>query len=387
MSAPDVVIVGGGVVGTCLALALRAAGVKITLIESRPPSATLDEQFDHRIYTLSPASITFLEQLDVWRRMDGARIAPVYAMEVWGDEDSRIEFSADQANLPRLAVTVENGRLLQALWQALHECADIEIVTDAAPSALTLAGTHPRIEMDDGRAFTPELVVGADGADSWVRSQAQVATQETRYEELGLVANFACEKAHRGVARQWFRADGVLAWLPLPGERISIVWSTALDHAKELAALPPAELCERVADAGFETLGELKLISPVATFPLRRIEVADWIRPGLALTGDAAHTVHPLAGQGVNLGLQDARELAHTLTRRAPPEGCGDVAVLRRYERGRREDTRAMHWMTHGLHALFSPARPGLRTVRNMGLDLVDRQAWLKRKLIARAIG
>src|SRR5262249_26969268 len=162
------------------------------------------------------------------------------------------------------------------------------------------------------------------------------------YDESAVVAHFDCERAHEGIARQWFRRDGVLAWLPLPGNRISIVWSAPQAIAEELCALGAAELAARVRDAGGAKLGEPSLISTVARFPLRLIRVADPVKPGVALVGDAAHAVHPLAGQGVNLGFQDAKSLAHILAERSPLERPGDVRLLRRYARERREDVTAM---------------------------------------------
>jgi len=209
---------------------------------------------------------------------------------------------------------------------------------------------------------------------------------EEPYGEAAVVANFETERDHEAVARQWFRPDGVLAWLPLPGRRISIVWSTAAAHAEELAALDERAFERRVRDAGAASLGDLRLISAIARFALRSIRVADPVLAGAALVGDAAHAVHPLAGQGVNLGLQDSRCLAETLEHRSALERPGDLRVLRRYARGRREDVTAMHFVTDSLDRLFASGNPGARRLRNLGLALVDSQEWAKAALANRAM-
>jgi len=240
--------------------------------------------------------------------------------------------------------------------------------------------------LEGGERVEGDLLVGADGPDSRVRSQLGIAVEEEPYAEAAIVANFLAENEHGAVARQWFRADGVLAWLPLPGKRISIVWSTPLAHADALAALEPREFERRVRDAGGAALGDLQLISPLARFNLRSVRVADPVAPGVVLVGDAAHAVHPLAGQGVNLGFQDARVLADVLASRSAVERPGDARVLRRYARERREDVTAMHFVTDGLDKLFGSGARGARAFRNLGLRLVDVQPWAKAALVRRAM-
>jgi ubiquinone biosynthesis UbiH/UbiF/VisC/COQ6 family hydroxylase len=235
------------------------------------------------------------------------------------------------------------------------------------------------------------LVIGADGAHSFVRDTAGMATHETPYGQSGVVANFACGFAHRSVATQWFRDDGVLAWLPLPGDRISMVWSTPQACADELLSLNAEALCERVAAAGGAAAGALRLITPPAAFPLCSLRAESLIAGRVALVGDAAHVLHPLAGQGVNLGFGDAETLAAVLvgaaaggTRAVDP---GSRSLLRRYERARAEDILAMRWMTDGLARLFGSRAPGARPLRNLGLSLVDRLPLLKGMLVTHAAG
>ncbi len=213
-----------------------------------------------------------------------------------------------------------------------------------------------------------------------------LASETHGYGETAVVANFDTEAEHGNVARQWFRADGVLAWLPLPGRRISIVWSAPDAVAAELAALGPDDLAARVRAAGASALGELRLASRVASFALRLVRVERTVAPGVALVGDAAHGVHPLAGQGVNLGFQDARVLAGEIERRSPLERPGDLRVLRRYARARREDVSAMQFVTDGLDRLFTARSPGASWLRNAGIGLVDSQSWVKGALVERAM-
>ncbi len=228
--------------------------------------------------------------------------------------------------------------------------------------------------------------MGADGPDSAVRRDAHIASSEHPYAETAVVAHFDTEREHGGVARQWFRADGVLAWLPLPGKRISIVWSAPNAHAETLAADAPEALEHRVRDAGAAALGDMKLISALGRFPLRSIEVPEPTAPGVVLAGDSAHAIHPLAGQGVNLGFRDAAVLAEILAARTELERPGDPRVLRRYSRARREDVTALHFVTEGLDRLFASGGPGARVFRNLGLRLVDSQEWAKASLADRAM-
>jgi ubiquinone biosynthesis UbiH/UbiF/VisC/COQ6 family hydroxylase len=220
-----------------------------------------------------------------------------------------------------------------------------------------------------------------------VRAQAALHADTLLYGEMGVVANFECERPHRNTAFQWFRADGVLAWLPLPGKRISVVWSTPDVHAQELLRLDAAALCARVAEAGAHRLGALALLTPPAAFPLRLTRVPRIVAPRLALVGDAAHAIHPLSGHGINLGFLDARALADLL--RTLPEfaDCGDERQLRRYARTRAEEIALLQWTTHGLQRLFRPQHPALALVRNLGLNLTDSLPVVRNRLVRYALG
>jgi ubiquinone biosynthesis UbiH/UbiF/VisC/COQ6 family hydroxylase len=230
-------------------------------------------------------------------------------------------------------------------------------------------------------------MVAADGADSWLRGQTGIAAQTIPYGQTAVVANFACEQAHQGTAFQWFRHDGVLAMLPLPGNRMSMVWSIDHRSAENLMSMAPAQLCARVVEATGAAVGVLDLINPPAAFPLRLMKVDRMVAHRIALVGDAAHNVHPLAGQGVNLGFQDARELADVLRDRGACGDVGEYRLLRRYELARREDLLAMTLVTDGLQRLFASDSASLSWLRNRGLSLLERVAPLKNLLARHALG
>ncbi len=383
----DVLIVGGGLVGCALACALKDTRLQVTLLDSREPAQTWDAQtWDSRIYAISPASRRFLTAIGAWQHMDATRLQSVAQMRIAGDDGrSELAFNATDAGTDELAQIVESRELQRALWLAAQAAPNVTLIAPAKPSALHDESDGMLLALEEGRRLSARLVVGADGVQSWVRAQMGIEDKTTSYEQWGVVANFDCEKPHLSTASQWFFADGVMAWLPLAGQRMSMVWSCNDERKQALLALSPAELCEQVAQAGQGRLGQLQLRTPPAAFPLRLMHVADLARPHLALIGDAAHAVHPLAGQGVNLGFGDAMELAKVLAAQAPTQ-CGDYLVLRRYERARRENVLLMQGVTHGLQKLFNNTNPVLRLMRNTGLGLTDQWVWLKNRLIQHAM-
>ena len=248
-----------------------------------------------------------------------------------------------------------------------------------------LAGRQRARRARDGRCLSARLVVGADGVHSWVRREASIAREPRAYGQTAVVANFAAEHAHRGRAFQWFvDGQGVLAWLPLPGRRISIVWSAPDAVAQELLALDAAALAQRVATGGGRVLGELALITRAAAFPLSFLKLESPVGPRLALVGDAAHVVHPLAGQGVNLGLGDAATLAAVLKAGVAVGDVGASILLERYARKRALPVLSMQMVTDGLVRLF--AVPALRVLRNRGMSLVGGIAPFRRLLAQPAL-
>jgi 2-octaprenylphenol hydroxylase len=384
----DVIILGGGLVGAGLALALKTSGLGVGLMEPQPPRPVpADDSWDSRVYAISPGSAAFLQRCGVWQGLPSDRLTRVEAMQVYGDDvGSRLDFSAYDAGLRELAFIVENRLLQDAAWRLLTGAEHVRVFCPARGASVGWEADGIRLLMADETELTAKLIVGADGADSWLREQAGIEVRPRDYCQLGVVANFAVEKPHRGVAYQWFLRTGVLALLPLPGLRVSMVWSTAEPHARELLALSPQDLAIQVGGASRHALGGLELITPPAAFPLRFQRVENIIKSRLALVGDAAHNVHPLAGQGVNLGFRDARELAQVLIERGAQADCGDYALLRRYQRARKEDILAMQLTTDTLLKLFSYGGVLVPWARNLGLRLVNWQPQLKNLLVRQAV-
>lgn len=375
----DIVIVGGGLTGAAFALALKDSPYRVALVEPRPPQAPA-EDWDPRIYAYSPGNVDWLRALGGWS--DPVRAQAVHAMRIAGDRGGMLNFDALETGLPELAWIAENGRLQYALWQAIVPANNIELV-EGRPDAVTWGTGRHSLLLADGRRLEADLLVGADGASSWLRDQAGIGHTVNDQHQAGVVANFEIEKPHRGIAWQWFRQDSVLAYLPLPGRRISIVWSTHEDAVADRLARDAGDFAADVAEAGHHVLGGLRLITPQAAFPLKIRRANEWVRPGLALIGDAAHTVHPLAGQGVNLGFRDCRLLAEMLATGGNP---GDIGRLQAYAVRRMEDVASMQFTTGGLKKLFTNADPAARALRNAGLGLTNSQDWLKQALMRHAV-
>ena len=383
----DIIIVGAGLVGASFAQAMKDSGLKLALVESMAPAAPAPE-WTSRVYAISPGSIEFLSESGAWQQFDAARIAPVLGMHIYGDDGkATLDFDAHQSGLAELAVIAEVRHMQYGLWQALQRQENLELFCPARCASLRLQEEIAVLRLEDGRELHAPLIVGADGRESWVRSQAGMDAEPAPYRQMGVIANFETELPHGDAAWEWFRGDGVLAFLPLPGNRISIVWTAFDERAAELMALPPEGFCHQVQEASHSALGELKLLSKPAAFPLRLLHLEHLVKSRVALIGDAAHNVHPLAGQGVNLGFQDARELAKVLKDRGPQPDCGDYFLLRRYERARKADILAMQMVTDGLQKLFNNRNPALKIARNLGLSITGSLPWLKNGLVQHAVG
>ena len=397
----DIAVVGAGIVGAAFALAAARQGLNIAVIEARPFEIAKESagSWDQRIFALSPASLDFLNELGVRARLNTERICSVYGMEIFGDaaqdgdgermrgshDFAKLEFSAYTACLPELAQIIEQRQLQNTLWDMLAVAPGITVVV-GKPDALTRDSGEATLHLVNGVALHTDLIVAADGAQSSLRAMAGFDIDIAPYNQSGLVANFKTSVPHRNIARQWFRDDGVLAYLPLPGNHISIVWSTPTANATALQAMTAEKLADTVASAGAYVCGALELIGAPALYPLNLLQSRQLIGSRIALIGDAAHVIHPLAGQGLNLGLQDAQALSAALAERGP-RNCGDAAVLRGYERRRREAILSMKVATDGLQKLFNRPEKWVGWLRNRGLGLLNSLPAVKKRLIRHAAG
>ncbi len=381
----DLVIVGGGLAGASLAVALRDTRLKIALVESAAPQKPAG--WDARIYAISPANVDFLDRIGAWKHLDQDRMVAIRAMQIFGDAGGRLDFSAYESGVSELGWIAESAQMACELWESAKRQSNLTLFCPARPAEREFRHDAALLKLSSGQLLSARLLVGADGRDSWVRNAAGLEAINTPYGEKGLVANFSTERSHRNIACQWFRDDGVLAYLPLPGNRISIVWSTPHEHADELCQLDAATLYQRVAAAGQHTLGQLELLTPPAAFPLRLIRVPKTVAPRLALVGDAAHGIHPLSGHGINLGFQDAGELARLLAATPAWQDIGDERLLRRYQRARKEETVLMQSTTDGLRRLFKAGPAPIRTLRNAGLGLTNALPFVKNALVRYALG
>jgi ubiquinone biosynthesis UbiH/UbiF/VisC/COQ6 family hydroxylase len=359
-------------------LARAARGLSVALVARGRPAHAAGAGFDARVYALTPGNAAFLREIGAWQALPAERLTPVHAMRVCGDDGSVLEFDAYRAGVPELAWIVEDAALQQALWRDL----EVDVFAPAQCAGLAVEERAARLELSDGTTLSARLVVGADGADSFVRSQAGIAARERDYGQSALVANFRCARPHRNSAFQWFQRGAVLALLPLPGDHVSMVWSLPAGGAR----IDEAALCAAVERASGAALGRLELVTAPRSYPLRRLAAERLVAPRVALAGDAGHVVHPLAGQGLNLGLQDARALAAVLAAREPRRDPGELALLRRYERARAEPILAMDTMVDSLFRLFGAQSALAARLRNAGLNLVDRLPVVKNMLIRRAM-
>ena len=376
----DLIIAGAGPVGVSLARAMRGRKLALLAPARRVPRPPAEGVFDSRVYAMTPGNVAFLESIGVWQAIAESRRTPVHAMRVAGDDGaSRIEFDAYRAGVPALAWIVEDGALQEALWRGLE-------ATLAEPEAIGFSEKSVLVKTRDGESLQARLVVGADGVDSLVRRAAGIATRQSDYGQAAVVANFRIERAHRGTAFQWFQGGAVLALLPLPQDQVSMVWSLPAAEAKRVLQLAPDALCREVESASRGALGRLELAAAPRSYPLRRLSARQLVAPRAALVGDAAHVIHPLAGQGLNLGLQDVRELAAILAACDERRDPGDLRLLRRYERARAEPILAMNIAVEGLFTLFKGESRTLARLRNAGLNLVDRVPVLKNMLIRQAM-
>jgi 2-octaprenylphenol hydroxylase len=386
----DVAIVGGGVVGAALACALADTGLTVALIDAQTPAPYDSKaEVDLRVFALSVASRRILEALHSWDTVAAARVSPYREMRVWdaGGKGS-IHFDSADLGQPELGYIVENSLLQHALWTRLKGDAKVRMIHPAKVAALSLEDEAAVAILDGGQRLKVRLVVAADGASSATRALAGIEVDNTAYDQRAVVAHVRTELPHRETSWQRFLPTGPVAFLPLSDGRVSVVWSADESEAARILALPDAGFCAALTQASEAKLGQVLSTTRRVAFPLQRLHAREYVRGRFALAGDAAHALHPLAGQGVNLGLLDAAALAQVIGDAARKgRDIGDLGVLRRYERWRKGDNLAMIFALDGFKRLFSNDMAGVSVLRNVGLRAVDRFTPLKHAFVRRAMG
>lgn len=387
----EIVIIGGGITGLASALSLSQCGLSVALIspEQNTPN---QKSFDARIYALSQSSVQLLKNLRIWDAMDLSRICPISDMRIMGDETHNtkyqgiLNFNAYSAHQTELAWIVEQNNVQSSLYKAIQFTPNITVFNTTA-SSLNINHKEVQVVTKDNQIIHAELLIGCDGSQSWTRSALSIDKNIFDYKQSGVITNFSSTLAHKNRAHQWFFSDGsILALLPLPKQQVSMVYSCATDTANELLNLSPEALSQHITELSHHTFGELTANSTPQAFPLRRMRAHNFISQRAVLLGDAAHTIHPMSGQGLNLGLQDISCLQRLISQRKPHQTIYEPRILRQYERQRLTETAKMQAVTHTLSRTFSNTTPFVRTIRNMGMNLLDINQPLKRWLIKNSL-
>ncbi|MFW5451072.1 MAG: UbiH/UbiF/VisC/COQ6 family ubiquinone biosynthesis hydroxylase [Methylophagaceae bacterium] len=383
----NVIVVGGGMVGATLAVALaEQSTLNIAVIEAYPLKAITEQDIpDLRVSALTRASETLLKNLAIWPQLITARISPFTDMKVWETLDSALHFDSADIGEPLLGNIVENRNLQQACIRRCAELANIDWLCPAKPTSLA----DNTLTLEDGRMMTADLIVGADGAQSLLREWLGIESRGWDYDQSAVVCTVTTEQAHQQTARQRFLSEGPLAFLPLSdGHQCSIVWSNSTEQAERLCQLGDEAFKNTLADAFQNKLGKIIEVSQRAQFPLKLRHADHYVESSFALVGDAAHTIHPLAGQGVNIGLLDAATLAEVIIE-AQQQGrdIGSLHTLNKYQRRRKGDNIAMQMTMDAFKHVFGSELAPIRWARRLGLKTVNQSTLLRNLFMHQASG
>ncbi len=384
----DVAFVGGGMVGMTAAIGLARHGLEVAVVDGAAPAATTAPAFDGRCSAIAYASCRMLEALDIWPLL-AAEAQPIREIRV-SDGDSRLflHFASQEIGDAPLGQMVENRHFRLALEARRRALAGIALHAPARVARVARSAGSALLTLADGRRIRAALLVGADGRNSFMRRRAGIRTPRWRYDQVGIVATVAHERDHRGIAHERFLPPGPFAILPLTGCRSSLVWTARADTKPAIMALSKAAFEAEVGARMGDFLGAIEVVGPRWSYPLGLHVAERFIAPRLALVGDAAHGIHPIAGQGLNLGLRDVAAFVEIIVEAARRgEDIGSPFVLERYERWRRTDTLVLAAVTDGLNRLFSNDIAPLRLARDLGLGVVNRLPPLKRFFISHARG
>ncbi|ALS99510.1 FAD-dependent monooxygenase [Lacimicrobium alkaliphilum] len=390
MEQTDVIIVGGGLAGLTLAVALADSPLKLVLVDEKLPFKSLSKTPELRVSAINQASENLFRQLDIWQQLDSQRVQPYTHMQVW-EQDSfgAIEFDHQSLYQPHLGHIVENQLLINALWEKLLDAANIQLQVSSPIKTLKVEESQAVVELASGAQIAGKLVVGTDGIHSQIRKLSAMALSFADYQQSAIVANVRTEQTHQQCARQVFTPRGPLAFLPMSDPHLcSIVWSQDTELATQLMEQEPEQFA-RALYAAFEgRLGLCELQSTRQAFPLTMRYARQWLKHRVVLAGDAAHSIHPLAGQGANLGLMDISLLSATLLELvAAKKDIGQISTLRPYERARKAEAVKMIAAMQGFRSLFSGNHPLKKVLRSIGLSATNQLPLAKRQMMLQAAG
>ena len=384
----DVVVIGGGMVGLCFACALKDSGMHVVVIERGDAPSFESLGMDCRVSAIVLGNQQVLQGLGVWQYL-AADAQAMHSMKIWDHQHpGGITFDALEIDADALGYLVENSKLVAALRKTLLDAEQVELLSPASVKSIEHQDEQVLLHIDDGSVFSTPLVVGADGANSWLRQQADIGIYSRDYQQKGVVANVRPLIPHHGVAFQRFTPTGPLAMLPMKDGLCSIVWSQFNDEANRLMALDDAGFLEKLNITFGPVLGRIEEVGERAAFPLKARLAMHTVRPRLALIGDAAHTIHPLAGLGVNLGLRDAMVLAQEIVdARKYEEDWGELSVLNRYMKQRIPDVLSVMGSMEGMHRIFTSSILGLAKLRGLGMKGVGNAGVFKSLLMKNSTG
>ncbi|MFC3394930.1 3-demethoxyubiquinol 3-hydroxylase [Brenneria rubrifaciens] len=385
----DAIVVGGGMVGAAAALGLARDGFQVAVVEQEEAPALFDRESapDLRVSAVGYSSVAFLKKLGAWQRVERMRSAPYRRLETWEWENARVVFDAADIHLPELGFMVENRILQLALWECLSEEDNCQRYYPAAPECLQQTGQGWSLQLENGHTLSASLVIGADGANSQVRQWAGIGISGWQYRQACMLISVEMAYPQQDVTWQQFTPAGPRAFLPLFNHWGSLVWYDSPQRIRQLQAMPLAQLDKEIAATFPARLGPVKSLA-AGSFPLVRRHAQTYVQPGLALLGDAAHTINPLAGQGVNLGYRDVEALLDVLrSARDTGEEWYSERVLRRYQHRRKPDNLMMQGSMDLFYNAFSNSLPPLSLARNLALMIAQRAGKLKQHALKYAIG
>jgi 2-octaprenylphenol hydroxylase len=384
----DIAIIGGGMIGLALARALKDTSLKIAIIEAELPDFNWDNSnYDLRVSAINLGSLNFFIELGIWEAIEQERISAYDKMLVW-TEKSELKFTANEVNKPELGFIIENRVIRKCLWQKLATQKNVEFLAPCKLLSVEIDADHGQLKTTDEKTISAKLLIGADGGQSWLRQQLTVPVNKSSYGQTALITTVQTELNHQHMAYQHFLPNGPLALLPLADtHRCSIVWSTDNAEAQQLQDTSEAEFNKQI-NLAFDKLGQITIVDRRLSFSLTKQHIEQYVQPRVAFIGDAAHTIHPLAGQGVNLGFRDARCLAHIISAAlAANKDYASRSILRKYERQRKADTCLFLMGMDALKYLFTDLPNKLTPWRNLGVNLLNKNKRLKKLFMEQALG